>query len=52
MGCNVTCIERIRNAFKILVQKPEEKGPLGKHRCTWKDAIKMWLKGIQFVDVK
>jgi hypothetical protein len=32
-----------RNAYKILVGKPEGKTPLGKSRCIWKDNIKMDL---------
>jgi hypothetical protein len=31
------------NAFKILVGKPEEKRPLGRHRCRMEDSIKIYL---------
>jgi hypothetical protein len=34
-----------RNAYRILVGKPEEKRPLGRPRCMWAD-IKMVLKEI------
>jgi hypothetical protein len=32
-----------RNSYRILVGKPEEKGPLGRPRHRWKDNIKMDL---------
>jgi hypothetical protein len=33
-----------RNAYRILVGKPEEKGPLERPTCRWVDNIKMGLK--------
>jgi hypothetical protein len=33
-----------RNAYRILVRKPEGKGPLGRTRRRWVDNIKMDLK--------
>jgi hypothetical protein len=33
-----------RNAYRILVRKPEEKRPLGRPRCRWVDNIKMDLR--------
>jgi hypothetical protein len=30
-----------RNAYRILVGKPDEKRPLGRHRLRWEDNIKM-----------
>jgi hypothetical protein len=35
-----------RNAFRILVGKPEGKRPLGRSRRTWVDKIKMDLREI------
>jgi hypothetical protein len=35
----------MRNVYKILVGKPEWKGPLGRSRCRWEDN-KMDLKEI------
>jgi hypothetical protein len=35
-----------RNAYRILVGKPEGKRPLGKHRRGWEDSIKMDLGDI------
>jgi hypothetical protein len=35
-----------RNAYRILVGKPEGKRPLGIPRCRWVDNIKMCLRGI------
>jgi hypothetical protein len=37
----VTRMGKVRNAYKILVGKPEEKRPLGRPRRRWKDTIKM-----------
>jgi hypothetical protein len=39
-------MERMRNAYKILVANPQEKSPLGKHRRTWENNIKMDPGGI------
>jgi hypothetical protein len=33
-----------RNAYRILVGKPERKRPLGRPRSRWKDNIKMDLR--------
>jgi hypothetical protein len=35
-----------RNAYRILVRKPEGKRPLGRPRRTWVDNIKMDLRGM------
>jgi hypothetical protein len=32
-----------RNAYRLLVGKPEGKRPLGRQRCRWSDNIKMNL---------
>jgi len=32
-----------RRVYRVLVGKPEEKRPLGRHKCSWKDNIKMCL---------
>ena len=39
-------MEGIRNVLKILVGKPEDKGPLGKYRCRLNDILKMCLQDI------
>jgi hypothetical protein len=36
----------MRSAQKILVTKPEGKGPFGRHRRRWEDFIKMDLRDI------
>jgi hypothetical protein len=36
-----------RNASRILLVKPEGKGPLGRPRCGWEDNIKMDLKRVR-----
>jgi hypothetical protein len=35
-----------KNAYKILVRKPEGNRQLGRHRLTWGDNIKMDLRVI------
>jgi hypothetical protein len=34
----------MRNAYNILVGKPEGKRPLGRNRCRWEDTTKMDLR--------
>jgi hypothetical protein len=36
----------MRNAYTILVGKPERKRPLGRPKHRWEDNIKMDLRGI------
>jgi hypothetical protein len=45
-----------KNAYRLLVEKPEEKRPLGRPRRRWVDNIKMDLRdigcgGINWIDV-
>jgi hypothetical protein len=40
-----------RNAYRILVGKPEEKRPLGRRRRRWVDSIKMNLNGIDCIEL-
>jgi hypothetical protein len=35
-----------RNVYRVLVQKPERKRPLGRPRHRWEDNIKMYLREI------
>jgi len=41
----------MRNAFKILIVKPEENRPLGRHRFRREDNIKIATKGKEHDDV-
>jgi hypothetical protein len=41
---HVALIGDNRNAYRILVRKPEGKKPLGRQRCRWVDNIKMDLR--------
>jgi hypothetical protein len=36
----------VKNAYMLLVGKPEGKRPVGRQRCGWVDNIKMDLGGI------
>jgi hypothetical protein len=40
-----------RNAYRILVEKPEGKSPLGRPRRRWVDNIKMDLREVGWPDV-
>jgi hypothetical protein len=40
-----------RNAYRILVGKPEGKRPLGRPRRRWKDNIRMDLREIEWGDM-
>jgi hypothetical protein len=37
-----------RNTYRILIAKPEGKGPLGRSRSRWEDIIKINLREIQW----
>ena len=39
-------MEQFRNAYRILVGKPESKRPLGRQRRRWEDNIKMDLREV------
>jgi hypothetical protein len=41
----------VRDAYNILVGKPEGRRPLGRPRCRWDDNIKVNLRDIGFGDV-
>jgi hypothetical protein len=43
---NVARMGQKRNAYRIMVGKPERKRPLGRCRRTWVDKIKMDLRAI------
>jgi hypothetical protein len=45
---HVACMEEKRNAYRILVGKPEEKRPLKRPRCRWEDNIKIDLRVIEW----
>jgi hypothetical protein len=43
---NIVRMGEMRNAFKVLVGKPERKRRIGTYRRMWKDNIKMELTEI------
>jgi len=46
MRCAVVCVWERRNAYNVLVGRPEGRRPLGKSRHRWEDNIKMELKEV------
>jgi hypothetical protein len=40
-----------RNAYRLLVGKPEGRRPLGRPRCSWLDNIRMDLVEVRWGDV-
>ena len=43
-------MEQSRNAYRILVGKPDEKRPLGRRRRRWEGNIKMDLREVGYVN--
>jgi hypothetical protein len=41
---HVMCMGKMKNAYQVLVGKPEGKRQLGRSRSRWEDNIKMTLK--------
>jgi hypothetical protein len=46
MAEHVARMGKMRNAYKILVGKPEGRRPLGRPRSSWKDNVRVDLKEI------
>jgi hypothetical protein len=44
-------VGELRNAYRILVGKPEWEGLLGRSRYSWEDNIRMHLKELRWEDV-
>jgi hypothetical protein len=42
----VSVVEERRGAYRVLIRKPEEKRPLGRHRCRLEDNIKLGLQEV------
>ena len=45
-GGHVACMEQFRNAYRVLVGKPEGKRPVSRPRRRWKDKIKVDLREV------
>jgi hypothetical protein len=43
LAWHVACMGEERKVYKVLVEKPERKSPLGRLRCRWEDEIRMDL---------
>ena len=43
---HIARMEQFRNAYRVLVGKPEGKRPLGRPRLRWEDNIKMDLREV------
>jgi hypothetical protein len=48
---HVALMGEMRNAYNILVRKPEGKEPLGRPRCKQEDNIKMNLRELEWEGV-
>jgi hypothetical protein len=50
---HIACMGEIRNAYKILIGKPEGKGPLRRSSNRWEDNIKMDPKelGVDYINL-
>jgi hypothetical protein len=46
---HVARMGEMRTAYRILVEKPEGKRPLGRPRCRWVDNIKLYLRETEWV---
>jgi len=44
MGGHLTRMGQSRGVYRVLVEKPEEKRPLGRTRPSWEDSIKIDLQ--------
>jgi len=44
----VACMGEGRGVYRVLVEKPEGKRPMGRPRCRWEDNIKMDLQEVGF----
>jgi len=48
---HVVHMGKVRNAYKILIRKPEAKRPLRRSRHRWEDNIGKYLSEIEWEDV-
>jgi len=51
---DVVCMGEMRNAYNILVIKPEGKRALGRRRCRWEDNMRLdlreiWWEGVDWI---
>jgi hypothetical protein len=51
VGGHVARMGKKRNAYRLLVGKPEGKRPLGRPRCRWLDDIRMDLGEVGWCDM-
>jgi hypothetical protein len=47
----IECPNNLRNAYRLVVGKPEGRRPLGRPRCRWLDNIRMDLVEVGWGDV-
>ena len=48
---HVACMGDKRDVYRVLVEKPEEKGPLGRPRRRWEDNINSELQEVKCGDI-
>ena len=51
MAGHVARMGERRRVYKVLVEKPERKRPLGRPRRRWEDNIKMYFQGVGCGDI-
>jgi hypothetical protein len=42
----MACMGEGRGVYRVLVGKPKDKRPVGRHRCRWEDNIKLDFRDI------
>jgi hypothetical protein len=45
---HVACTAKKKDAYRVLVEKPERKRPTGRPTCRWENNIKMHLQVIKW----
>jgi hypothetical protein len=43
---HVACMGDRTGAYRVLVERPEVRRPLGRYRCRWENNIEMYLKEV------
>jgi hypothetical protein len=49
MGKKYSTNGKKRNAYRILVEKPKVRRPIGRPRCSWVDNVKVYLRSYEVI---